>query len=252
MNGAELFRERADSALAPVTAACKCGVGQESDNNQSVYGSEIQDQLLVLTFPDYDRDPNMTTYAGPRMVIVGRIKGVASRWSKNPSFEMRYCDGAVAVASLLVSHFGEPGSIPCGIVPGFSHVGIVPGDAAGLRVFSGISRSPSPLNSGAAPYSHHSTLIGSRNFDIKSRTNLVNCPLVSFYFKLGLHEAEEYPGKAFIHAQCRWSTGFLGDIPFPRPLHSGAAPYSPRFTLIGSQDPDVKTVPWFKRHKDFM
>ncbi|KAJ8873986.1 hypothetical protein PR048_024826 [Dryococelus australis] len=32
-----------------------------------------------------------------------------------------------------------------------------------------------------------------------------------------------------------WSAGFLGDLPFPPPLHSGAAPYSPHFTLIGSQ-----------------
>ncbi|KAJ8878867.1 hypothetical protein PR048_019456 [Dryococelus australis] len=28
--------------------------------------------------------------------------------------------------------------------------------------------------------------------------------------------------------RCRWSAGFLGDIPFPLPLHSGAAPYSPQ------------------------
>ncbi|KAJ8882712.1 hypothetical protein PR048_014524 [Dryococelus australis] len=26
--------------------------------------------------------------------------------------------------------------------------------------------------------------------------------------------------------RCRWSAGFLGDLPFPLPLHSGAAPYS--------------------------
>ncbi|KAJ8878511.1 hypothetical protein PR048_019089 [Dryococelus australis] len=26
--------------------------------------------------------------------------------------------------------------------------------------------------------------------------------------------------------RCRWSAGFLGDLPFPPPLHSGAAPYS--------------------------
>ncbi|KAJ8867006.1 hypothetical protein PR048_032868 [Dryococelus australis] len=33
---------------------------------------------------------------------------------------------------------------------------------------------------------------------------------------------------------------FLGDLPFLPPLHSGAAPYSPRFTLIDSQDLDIK------------
>ncbi|KAJ8881157.1 hypothetical protein PR048_017630 [Dryococelus australis] len=35
--------------------------------------------------------------------------------------------------------------------------------------------------------------------------------------------------------QCRWSTGFLGDLPFLPTLHSGSAPYSPHFTLIGCQ-----------------
>ncbi|KAJ8893947.1 hypothetical protein PR048_006548 [Dryococelus australis] len=32
----------------------------------------------------------------------------------------------------------------------------------------------------------------------------------------------------------RWSTGFLVDLPFPPPLHSGAASYTPDFTVIGS------------------
>ncbi|KAJ8871688.1 hypothetical protein PR048_028015 [Dryococelus australis] len=40
-------------------------------------------------------------------------------------------------------------------------------------------------------------------------------------------------------ARCRWSAGFLGDLPFPLPLNSGAAPYSSRISLIGSQDFDA-------------
>ncbi|KAJ8897348.1 hypothetical protein PR048_002694 [Dryococelus australis] len=36
--------------------------------------------------------------------------------------------------------------------------------------------------------------------------------------------------------RCRWSPGFLGDLPFP-------PPYSPRFNLIGSQDLDVDSRP---------
>ncbi|KAJ8888784.1 hypothetical protein PR048_008276 [Dryococelus australis] len=36
---------------------------------------------------------------------------------------------------------------------------------------------------------------------------------------------------------------FFGDLPFPRSLHSGAAPYLTRFNLIGSQDFDVKSHP---------
>ncbi|KAJ8868513.1 hypothetical protein PR048_030041 [Dryococelus australis] len=38
----------------------------------------------------------------------------------------------------------ESGSIPVGVTPGFSHVGISPDDATGRQVFLGISRSPRP------------------------------------------------------------------------------------------------------------
>ncbi|KAJ8869822.1 hypothetical protein PR048_028831 [Dryococelus australis] len=48
------------------------------------------------------------------------------------------------VVRLLASHQGELGSIPGGVVPGFSHMRIVLDDAAGRRFFSGISRFPSP------------------------------------------------------------------------------------------------------------
>ncbi|KAJ8874432.1 hypothetical protein PR048_025281 [Dryococelus australis] len=41
--------------------------------------------------------------------------------------------------------------------------------------------------------------------------------------------------------RCRWSAGFLRDLTFPSPSHSGAAPRSPHFTLIGSQDFDFKS-----------
>ncbi|KAJ8875990.1 hypothetical protein PR048_023898 [Dryococelus australis] len=41
--------------------------------------------------------------------------------------------------------------------------------------------------------------------------------------------------------QCRRFVSFLGDLLLPSPLHSGAAPYSPHFTLIGSQDLDIKS-----------
>ncbi|KAJ8883015.1 hypothetical protein PR048_014854 [Dryococelus australis] len=41
--------------------------------------------------------------------------------------------------------------------------------------------------------------------------------------------------------RCRWYTGFLGDLTFPPLLHSGAVPYSSRFTLIGSRDLGVKS-----------
>ncbi|KAJ8866448.1 hypothetical protein PR048_032291 [Dryococelus australis] len=34
--------------------------------------------------------------------------------------------------------------------------------------------------------------------------------------------------------RCHWSAGFLGDLPFPPPSHSGASTFSPHFTHIGS------------------
>ncbi|KAJ8897435.1 hypothetical protein PR048_002781 [Dryococelus australis] len=53
------------------------------------------------------------------------------------------CGGVVV--RLLASHIDEPGSIPDGVSPEFLHVEIMPGDVAGPRVFSGISRFPRPL-----------------------------------------------------------------------------------------------------------
>ncbi|KAJ8866865.1 hypothetical protein PR048_032727 [Dryococelus australis] len=43
--------------------------------------------------------------------------------------------------------------------------------------------------------------------------------------------------------RCRWLAGFLEDLPFPPSLHSGAAPHSPRFILVGSREIAVKSRP---------
>ncbi|KAJ8878096.1 hypothetical protein PR048_022563 [Dryococelus australis] len=69
---------------------------------------------------------------------------------------------------LLASHQGEPGSIAGRVTPGFSQVRIVPDDAAGRQVSSGISRFPPPFHSGAAPYSPHFTLVRSPRYDMFS------------------------------------------------------------------------------------
>ncbi|KAJ8893268.1 hypothetical protein PR048_005859 [Dryococelus australis] len=57
------------------------------------------------------------------------------------------------VVRLLASHIGEPGLIPGAVASGFPNVGIVPDDAAGRLVFSGISRFPRPCIS--APHHTH-------------------------------------------------------------------------------------------------
>ncbi|KAJ8872333.1 hypothetical protein PR048_025937 [Dryococelus australis] len=61
---------------------------------------------------------------------------------------------------------------PGRVTPGSSHVGIVPDDAAGRRVFSGISCSIPSLHSGAAPYTPHFTHIGFQDLDVNSRPDL--------------------------------------------------------------------------------
>ncbi|KAJ8892059.1 hypothetical protein PR048_004633 [Dryococelus australis] len=43
--------------------------------------------------------------------------------------------------------------------------------------------------------------------------------------------------------RCHWLAYFLGDLSPPFFFHSGAAPYSPHFTLIGSQYLHVKSLP---------
>ncbi|KAJ8877588.1 hypothetical protein PR048_022043 [Dryococelus australis] len=59
------------------------------------------------------------------------------------------------------------------VAPGFSFVGIVPGDVAGWRVFSQISRFPPALHSDAAPFLPRFTLDGCQDLDVKS------CPYLS-------------------------------------------------------------------------
>ncbi|KAJ8898378.1 hypothetical protein PR048_003738 [Dryococelus australis] len=79
--------------------------------------------------------------------------------------------GFTTPARLLPRRFGfnpRPGH------SGFSHVGMVPDDTVGRRVFSGISRFPLPFHSGAAPI----TLIGYQDLDVKSRPNLFTRSLV--------------------------------------------------------------------------
>ncbi|KAJ8896502.1 hypothetical protein PR048_001846 [Dryococelus australis] len=63
-------------------------------------------------------------------------------------------------------HLGEPGSSPNGGRSREStYVGIVPDDAAGRRVFSGISRLDPPLHSGAVQYSLRFILVSSQDLD---------------------------------------------------------------------------------------
>ncbi|KAJ8866641.1 hypothetical protein PR048_032502 [Dryococelus australis] len=92
------------------------------------------------------------------------------------------------------------------VTPGSSHVGIVPDDAAGRRVFSGISRFPRPF-----------------------------IPALLHTHLKHLHRLSRPPGSEPLKS--------LHPFKFLPPLQSNAAPYSPHFTLIGSQNLAVKSRP---------
>ncbi|KAJ8874324.1 hypothetical protein PR048_025170 [Dryococelus australis] len=155
------------------------------------------------------------------------------------------------VVRLLAPQQGEPGSIPGGAAPGFSHVGIVPDDVAGRRVFSGISSFPRPC----IPALLHTHLASSspppktsmfRAAQLLTHSNVALNMLVLELFKWKVHsgsavstlashqgESGSIPGQVTGFSQVGivlddavWLAGFLGVLQIPPPPHSGAAPYS--------------------------
>ncbi|KAJ8894623.1 hypothetical protein PR048_007287, partial [Dryococelus australis] len=77
-----------------------------------------------------------------------------------------------AVIILFASHTGEPGSTPGGVAPTFSQVGIVPDNATGRRVFSGISHLPRLCIPEMLPSSPHFALVGSKDLYVKRHPNI--------------------------------------------------------------------------------
>ncbi|KAJ8898158.1 hypothetical protein PR048_003518 [Dryococelus australis] len=133
------------------------------------------------------------------------------------------------------STHGEPGSFPGGVTPGFSHEEIMPDYVAGQRIFSGISRFPPPLHSGAALNPPHlyrlAVLLGvapqtEPHSGATVAERLAHSPpttAIRAQSSVGSIRISAYGNRA---GRCRWSAGFLGDLPFPPPFRSGAAPYS--------------------------
>ncbi|KAJ8883905.1 hypothetical protein PR048_015760, partial [Dryococelus australis] len=96
------------------------------------------------------------TCANPAMTLPG-IEPSSPRWEASSlSIASPRSPGGTVVVRPLTSHQGEQSSIPGGVAPGFWHVGIVPDDATGRRVFSGIFHFTPLLQSSAALYSPHS------------------------------------------------------------------------------------------------
>ncbi|KAJ8897553.1 hypothetical protein PR048_002902 [Dryococelus australis] len=113
--------------------------------------------------------------------------------------------------------------------------------------------SPPPLHSEVAPYSPLFTLIGSQDLDNHEiNTSIIGAAVAERLACSPSTKANRFQSPAgslriFVSGnragRCRWSLGFLGDLPFRPPLHSSAAPFSPHFTLIGSQDLAFKSRP---------
>ncbi|KAJ8873660.1 hypothetical protein PR048_024489 [Dryococelus australis] len=102
------------------------------------------------------------------------------------------------MVKLLASHQGEPVSIPCGVTPGYSHVGIIPDDAVGRRVFSGISR--------------------------------FSRPFIPELLHIRFNHPHRLPRPRWLKRS--WSPGFLGDLPFFPP-----APSFRRCSILASLHP---------------
>ncbi|KAJ8890224.1 hypothetical protein PR048_009732 [Dryococelus australis] len=134
--------------------------------------------------------------------------------------------------------------------------------AAGRRAFSGSSTPLPPPCIPAMPHSrtlnlNHATSetenlprrryrgANPQPFDYKSATLLLSYD--GRPTRLPPGEPGSIPGGVRMCESCPDDAAvrrvFLGDLPFPPPLHSGAAPYTPRFSLIGSQELDVHIYP---------
>ncbi|KAJ8872311.1 hypothetical protein PR048_025915 [Dryococelus australis] len=180
------------------------------------------------------------------------------------------------VAKLYPSLHGDPDSIPGRVDPGFSHVGMAPDDAAGRRVFSGISRFPTPFHSAHAAYLSHPHRL-SRPRCLETPKSLHSLSLSFPRHAQDMREPFYYPTVVIPGTISGFSNNVLasfkgeatvafashqeepGSIPgvlapsdvaglrvfsgisrFMPPLRSGAALHSPLFTLV------VKTIGYRK------
>ncbi|KAJ8880053.1 hypothetical protein PR048_020676 [Dryococelus australis] len=191
-----------------------------------------------------------------------------------PDYRMQAsCRGCGAWAvTLLASHLGEPGSIPGRVTPGLSHAGIVPG----LRCLGGYTARLPPGRTGVNPRPGHPRIIACRHRAGAAVPGRLHCSPPTWANR-GQSQAGSPPDYR-MQASCRgcgaWAVTllashlgepgsipgrvtpglshagivpgnaanrriFLGHLPFPPPLRSGATRYSPLFTLIGSRDLDA-------------
>ncbi|KAJ8865890.1 hypothetical protein PR048_033413 [Dryococelus australis] len=134
------------------------------------------------------------------------------------------CNVHFGAITLFTSHLGKPGSIPGQATSRFSQLGIVLDDVASRRVFFWRTSIFPHSNFDAAPFSPHSTLIGSQDpFFFKAGKSLNSTAMLllpSHQGKPGSILGRVTPGFSLVGivpGRCRWSAGFRGDLPPPPP-----------------------------------
>ncbi|KAJ8870194.1 hypothetical protein PR048_029210 [Dryococelus australis] len=181
-------------------------------------GCETGSHLIPLSAPAPRRLPPSSTPGA-----LSDPRHVDTPLAACPRLALGGC-GVVVVRPLAACQ-GEPGSI----LGGVALVAFACRSRAGRCRWSAgilwILLFSLPFHFSAASYSPRFTCIGS---DDLNRTMIPFCGQ-----RIDISNIRNHTGR------CRWSAGFLGDLPLPPPFHSNATPFLPHFDLIGFQDLDV-------------
>ncbi|KAJ8872753.1 hypothetical protein PR048_026369 [Dryococelus australis] len=125
-------------------------------------------QLVYL--PDAQGRPNFRTCK--TSTLYGRAGSfVPLIGGASLSGEISLPDRPIIMVSLLASRLDEPGSNPCGLAPGFSHVGIMPGDVTGRRGFTRETSFPPALAFRRRSIPHFSFIVY-QDLDVGRHLNL--------------------------------------------------------------------------------
>ncbi|KAJ8886673.1 hypothetical protein PR048_012885 [Dryococelus australis] len=156
---------------------------QESPNspNISFRRCYIPTSITLICFPDLalKSSPNLFNHVTANYVQSQNHPFDVDVKRSGQGYPITPCLKISALKKCSPTHQDEPGSIPGQITPGFSQVEIVPDDAAGQRIYSGISHFPWSCISAL----RHSHLISPLS-TVKSSIILV---LIGYYALLSIH-----------------------------------------------------------------
>ncbi|KAJ8868330.1 hypothetical protein PR048_029846 [Dryococelus australis] len=238
--------------------------------NQDPSSSELERSKYSVSIldPISDRDSEPRHCNRAKLVELRRTREVkeAAGKAERRMEGARVCEAELVASSIHQTAFGrapqgleafrrEQGSIPGGVASGFSHVGIVPDDAAVFLVYLPFLML---LHSNAAPYLHRFTLIGSQDLDREKVTNTGQWR--------GNHRRVSPAGRLAPFQPCNCSAAFdlrivAGDVPQgahcryymavrglgrpPRPLCSSLPPPPPDPNCLAAHHVHIYTWNYF-------